>query len=151
MARYISVVGLAALVTLGIFLLMGRSINQEASISERKRAAPVTLVDLCAENKRLEFDLLALVDNSRSCNDRSQCSRISLGCPHGCRTAVNTEALAAIKQLRTTYFASQEHCTTCQYKCVSMSNARALCRDNKCVIENFPNSPSAPPEGVPVF
>jgi len=67
------------------------------------------------------------------CNDDKECSSISLGCPFGCFSGVNTkEDISFLEYMAREY---GEKCPKCLYSCASASSVSTKCVEKKCITE----------------
>ena len=83
----------------------------------------------CAQ---IESELVAKLDQSRSCLVDADCSLVSLQCPFECITSVSTSVADDLKRDEMSY---QQACHRCESECPeTLTKWRAACVRQRCIV-----------------
>ncbi len=94
-------------------------------------------VRLCNEKRAvLVAEFGATVSEHNTCNESSECSVITPGCPFGCYVGVRAAAVAVVEGRTRELVSRQGSDCHCRYKCPAIP--RASCVHGRCTIEATP-------------
>ena len=121
----------SAILALGVVALMAYLIAKEVEFPVPKAESRLTVDFVEAPCSNVEFlheQLSKKIDASKDCKVDDDCGVMFLGCPFGCRTAINHSKIA-----ETQSFADlvPSQCRTCVYRCMG-GDFREICDAGTC-------------------
>lgn len=128
---------LATVVVCGVLLwLMVQITDQDPSIVAQSPTESIQIVDVCAENKRLEHEVVKMIASSRLCEFDDDCGFVYLSCPLGCFKAVSVASIPGVKALHEDYLNTKDECPGCVYRCVNSARYQASCDSGLCSVKD---------------
>jgi len=110
--------------------------DQDPNFVAQSPAEPIQVLDVCEENKRLEQEIVKLIESSRHCENDEDCGFVHLSCPLGCFKSVSVASIPGIKALHADYLNSKDECPGCVYRCVNSAMYQASCDSGLCSVKD---------------
>ena len=128
----------AALVVFGGVLLMSRLAALESEVTYIPDVELRVYFEkpVSCESSHLVESVLGVQERNRACQTDHECTRVALGCPFGCWSAVNVAGKGELLAARDRYLAVMEErgCGVCAYMCLvpPRSNLVPVCDSGRC-------------------
>ncbi|MDJ0656956.1 MAG: hypothetical protein QNJ40_22540 [Xanthomonadales bacterium] len=144
----IALAALGAIVITAVIMWGSKELIADRLTEEGLRVLPLeetpdsfmTVPVRSAECQDMESSVRLTIARSQVCTTDADCEVISLGCPFGCATPIQSTAYVAISTLNEAF---QDRCAYCLSGCAS-DPPPAVCRAGQCALERFPTRPAAP-------
>lgn len=93
----------------------------------------IDVVECSALRDPLEAEVRRRLEAGEACTSDDQCQVANFGCPFGCSSVVNRDAIPGIRLAVDRYSELSAACGTCAYQCLALSPGQAACEGNRCV------------------
>ena len=102
------------------------------ALLERDADVKVDLVECSTVMDPLESQIKQMIEDGRDCTSDDQCQVTIFGCPFGCTSTVNRNAVRQIEAALERYSVLGESCGMCAYQCLQLPPGQAICENNRC-------------------